>query len=82
MAAIRMAASRGAPVLELNPAHPLIKALAAKAAAGGALPVLDDAAIMLLGQARIIDGETPEDAADFAARIGRLLAAQLEGPAA
>ena len=34
---------------------------------------LDDAAEILLGQARILDGETPDDPAAFAAALDRLL---------
>ncbi len=62
-----------APVLELNPRNDLIKALAARATAGGAGPALEDAAVILYGEARILDGETPDDAADHAARVGRLI---------
>jgi molecular chaperone HtpG len=65
--------ARTAPVLELNPSHPLIKALAEKAVAGGAGEAIDDAAVLLYGEARILDGEPPEDPADFSARIGRLI---------
>ncbi len=65
--------ARTAPVLELNPTHPLIKALATKAAAGGANEAIDDAAVLLFGEARILDGEPPEDPADFSARIARLI---------
>ncbi len=65
--------TRAAPVLELNPAHPLIKALAAKATGGGAKEALEDAAVLLYGEARILDGEAPEDPADFTARMGRLI---------
>jgi len=65
--------ARNAPVLELNPGHPLIKGLAEKAAAGGSGEALDDAAVLLYGEARILDGEAPDDPADHAARIGRLL---------
>jgi molecular chaperone HtpG len=65
--------TRTAPVLELNPTHPLIKALAAKATSGGANEAIDDAAVLLYGEARILDGEPPEDPADFSARIGRLI---------
>jgi molecular chaperone HtpG len=65
--------ARSAPVLELNPTHGLIKALAEKAVAGGAGPALEDAAIILYGEARILDGETPEDPADHAARVARLI---------
>jgi molecular chaperone HtpG len=62
-----------APVLELNPAHSLIKALSEKATAGGAGEALADAAIILYGEARILDGEAPDDPADHAARVGRLI---------
>ncbi|MEQ8696829.1 MAG: molecular chaperone HtpG [Bauldia litoralis] len=68
---------RGAPVLELNPGHALIKGLAEKAAAGGHAEVLEDAAVLLYGEARILDGEAPENAADHVARVGRLLTAAL-----
>jgi molecular chaperone HtpG len=62
-----------APVLELNPRHSLIKALAEKAAAGGAGDAIADAAVILFGEARILDGEPPADGADHAARVGRLI---------
>jgi molecular chaperone HtpG len=62
-----------APVLELNPRNGLIKALAAKAASGGTQEALEDAAVILYGEARILDGEPPEDAADHAQRVGRLI---------
>jgi len=62
-----------APVLELNPSNGLIKALAAKAAAGGSKEALEDAAVILLGEAKILDGEAPDDAADHARRVGRLI---------
>ena len=62
-----------APVLELNPTHSLIKALSEKATAGGAGEALADAAVILYGEALILDGETPDDPADHAARVGRLI---------
>jgi molecular chaperone HtpG len=65
--------SPAAPVLELNPGHSLIKALAKKASAGGAGEALADAAVILFGEARILDGEVPADGADHAARVGRLI---------
>lgn len=64
-----------APVLELNPSHALISALAGKIAGGG--EVIDDAAFVLFGQARILEGEAPDDGPDFARRIGKLLEASL-----
>ncbi len=65
--------THAAPVLELNPTHGLVKALTAKAAAGGAGTILDDAAVILYGEAKILDGEPPDDPADHAARIARLI---------
>jgi molecular chaperone HtpG len=65
--------TKSAPILELNPSHGLIKALAAKATSGGAAADLDDAAIILYGEARILDGEMPDDPADHARRVGKLL---------
>jgi molecular chaperone HtpG len=65
--------AKSAPILELNPGHSLIRALAAKAVAGGAADALNDAAVILYGEAQILDGERPDDPADHAARIGRLL---------
>ena len=62
-----------APVLELNPTHGLVKALAGKASAGGEAAMLDDAAVILYGEAKILDGEPPDDPADHAARIARLI---------
>ncbi|MGD9738514.1 MAG: molecular chaperone HtpG [Bauldia sp.] len=70
------APKRAAPVLEINPGHPLIKALVAKTDEGAA-DVIDDAAFVLFGQAMILDGETPDDPADFARRVGGLLEASL-----
>ncbi len=59
------------PVLELNPRHPLIVALAARATAGEAL---EDQAGLLLDLARIQDGDLPRAPAAFARRVGEVLA--------
>ncbi|MCW5696267.1 MAG: molecular chaperone HtpG [Bauldia sp.] len=69
---------RRAPILEINPDHALIGALAARAASSGdAAAAVDDAAFVLLAEARILDGERPDDPADFARRLDRLLAQSL-----
>ncbi len=60
-----------APVLEVNPAHAQIAALAALPE-GDALRA--DAAELLLDEARIVDGEPPRDPRAFAARLARLIA--------
>lgn len=58
------------PVLEINPRHAMIKALAEKA---GGSEGLGDAAHLLFGLAKILDGEAPADTADFSARLTRLM---------
>jgi molecular chaperone HtpG len=62
-----------APVLELNPGNPLIRSLSARASTGNAAEAVADAAVILLGEAKILDGELPDDPADFSARIARLM---------
>lgn len=70
------AGAGSAPILELNPRHALIRALSEKAVAGNA-DALEDAAVLLLGQARILDGEAPTDPAGFAKSLSRLMAGAL-----
>ena len=65
--------SVSAPILEVNPTHPLIKALAALVQAKGAASV-DDAAQLLLDQAFIIEGEQVPDPASFAKRLADVMA--------
>ncbi len=61
----------GKPVLEINPTHHLVTAIAGKIGADDAL--VEDAGHLLYGQARIADGEAPEDPADFGRRLARVL---------
>ena len=60
-----------APVLEINPRHPLIATLLARQAAGGDLTEQAD---MLFDLARVQDGDLPRDPAAFARRIEAALA--------
>ncbi|NKC33443.1 molecular chaperone HtpG [Falsiroseomonas selenitidurans] len=60
-----------APVLEINPRHPLIRHLAAQATAEADLA---ESAGMLLDLARIQDGEAPRDPAGFARKVAARLA--------
>jgi molecular chaperone HtpG len=69
------------PVLEVNPGHALVKAVAESAAANRTGEVADLAGL-LLDQARILDGELPADPARFAERLNRFIARGLSGPAA
>jgi molecular chaperone HtpG len=54
-------------VLEINTKHAVIKALAERAAGDG--EGVDDAAHLLLDQARILEGELPTDPVTFAKRL-------------
>jgi molecular chaperone HtpG len=60
-----------APVLEINPRHALIAALATQAAQETGV---EEAAAMLLDLARVQDGDLPKDPAGFARRVERALA--------
>lgn len=68
--------SVSAPILEVNPSHPLIKALGAQVKAKGATSV-EDAAQLLLDQAFIIEGEQVPDPASFARRMADVMAKAL-----
>jgi molecular chaperone HtpG len=58
------------PVLEINPAHPLIRALATKIGAQDK-EKFEDIIWLLFDEARVMEGEKPADA--FAARLTRIL---------
>ncbi len=60
-------------ILEINPDHKLIVALAARADQPGALDALKDPALLLLDQACILEGELPADPAAFARRMADLM---------
>ncbi|MGO7205359.1 molecular chaperone HtpG, partial [Rhizobium ruizarguesonis] len=57
------------PILEINLVHPLIKAIAS--VEGDAL-YQEDAAFLLLDQARILDGDRPANPRRFAERLARV----------
>ncbi|MDD3446880.1 MAG: molecular chaperone HtpG, partial [Zavarzinia sp.] len=67
------AAGVTARILEINPRHPLVKALAARAEGEGAADALSDAAHLLLDQALILEGEGPTDPAAFARRLSDVM---------
>jgi molecular chaperone HtpG len=60
-------------ILEINPTHPLIERMSAKAKASGASDSLNDVIYLLLDQARLSDGETLADASEFSRRLGQVL---------
>ena len=63
--------SASKPVLEVNPHHALITALAALGEADRAFK--EDAAHLLFDEARLLDGDRPADARAFSDRLGRVL---------
>ena len=62
-----------ARILEINPDHALIKALSSHVGQDGAGAVVEDAAWLLLDQARIIEGEPLPDATAFSRRLSTLV---------
>jgi molecular chaperone HtpG len=65
------------PVLEINPRHDLIVALANLGDAEQTLG--EDAAHLLLDEARILDGELPADAKAFSQRLARVMQRGVSG---
>ena len=61
------------PVLEINAAHPLTASLAKRFKEGRDRDLVDDAAWLLLDEARLVDGEPLKDAPGFAARLRRVM---------
>jgi molecular chaperone HtpG len=64
---------RAKPILEINPTHPLTRALAGKLHAGQDKPLIEDAAWLVLDEARVMEGAQVEDPPAFAARLRRVL---------
>ncbi len=77
MARHQGAAPFAKPILEINPAHALVGAIAARVGSDDAL--VEDAALLLHGQAKVADGEAPDDPADFGRRLARVLEKALAG---
>jgi molecular chaperone HtpG len=70
-----------AAILEINPRHPLIVALAGKAKAGGAIAEVEEATRLLFDQAHILDGDLPADPQGFARRMTKLMTSAVSGTA-
>ncbi|MDB5650184.1 MAG: molecular chaperone HtpG [Hyphomicrobiales bacterium] len=70
------------PVLEINPTHPMVAALAQRFAAGDERPLVEDAVWLIHDEARVADGDAPADAAAFSARLTRVLTRAALGAAA
>ncbi|USG61625.1 molecular chaperone HtpG [Sneathiella marina] len=61
-------------ILELNPTHMLIKKLAANAKTNGTSEALEDAALLLLDQAHIVEGDPVSDPVAFSKRMADFMA--------
>ena len=61
------------PVLEINATHPLTAALARRFKDSADKALVEDAAWLLLDEARLVDGDTLKDAPAFAARLRRVM---------
>jgi molecular chaperone HtpG len=61
------------PVLEINPRHDLVTLLAARFKDASDKSLMEDAAWLLLDEARLMDGESLSDVSSFAARLTRVL---------
>jgi molecular chaperone HtpG len=67
--------SAAKPILEINPTHALVAALAARK---GENEFREDAVELLLDEARILDGEKPADPKAFSERLSRVLGRALK----
>jgi molecular chaperone HtpG len=72
--------SAAKPILEINPRHQLVVALAGLGE--DECTFKEDAAHLLLDEARVLDGERPADARMFSDRLARVLGRGLRGSAA
>ena len=69
----QLGAENAKRVLEVNPDHALIRRLADAVGTSGAAAQIEDAAWLLLDQARIVEGEPLPDPAAFARRLASCL---------
>jgi len=67
----------GARVLEVNPKHPLVRAMANALGEGETPAEVDELIRLLLDQARVVEGEPLPDPGAFSRRMSKLLQANL-----
>jgi molecular chaperone HtpG len=66
-------------ILEINPTHPLVKRLVAAVGKEGSVEAINEAAFLLLDQARLLEGEPLPDVPAFARRMTTMLGRGLGG---
>jgi molecular chaperone HtpG len=64
---------RTKPILEVNAGHPLIASLARRLAVEADKSLVEDSAWLVFDEARLLEGEAPNDATAFAARLRRVM---------
>jgi molecular chaperone HtpG len=64
---------RTKPILEVNAAHPLIASLARRLPTDADKSLIEDSAWLVFDEARLLEGEAPNDATAFAARLRRMM---------
>jgi molecular chaperone HtpG len=64
---------RTKPILEVNANHPLIASLARRLPVEADKSLVEDSAWLVFDEARLLEGEAPNDAAAFAARLRRVM---------
>ena len=64
-------------ILEINPRHALVSSLAASVGAEGGGQKVEDAAWLLLDEARILEGEPVSDPTEFSRRLNSVMSAGL-----
>jgi molecular chaperone HtpG len=74
MRAMQHPVPEGKRILEINPAHPAIRALEGLRAGAAAESKLADGAELLLGQAQLAEGTLPKDPVRFAKLVSGLMA--------
>lgn len=67
-----------ARVMEINAENDLIKALSKAATKEGSIDLLKDASQMLLDQAKIMEGDLPDDPVAFASRLSKVMEASFK----
>ncbi len=64
---------RTKPILEVNAQHPLVASLARRLKAAHDKGLVEDAAWLVLDEAKVLEGDAPKDPVAFAARLRRVM---------
>ena len=70
---------RTKPILEVNAQHPLVASLARRLKTSQDKSLVEDAAWLVLDEAKVLEGDAPKDPIAFAARLRRVMEKALNG---